>query len=178
WLAARFYGLPEDFTTGYARHIGAVDLKAVSGAVQRWITPDRAAVVVVGPAERLRAQLEPLGAVEVLQGGGTVAGPPPASPEQRKRGRELLDQALQAHGGRARLEGIRRSNVTSQVALGMGPLPVRGTLTIMRIEPDRMVLLTDVQGQHSRQILEGNRAWSEVAEDSTGAHEGDSTAVT
>lgn len=175
-LAMSFYGLPADFSARYAERLGAITGATAGTAIRRWCDPSRAAVLVIGPAARLKSQFEALGAVEVLPAGGTIAGPPPTADEQ-KRGRELVQLAVVAHGGRAKLESIKSTTVTSDVQLGLGESALHGDMIQIRVEPERMVLMTKVQGQSNRQVLDGNRTWTEIADDSSSSHEGDSIAV-
>lgn len=60
-------GLPKDSLDTYRSRIRAVTLEDVAQAARDRLHPERAAIVVVGPAEALRAQLEPLGPVEVVE---------------------------------------------------------------------------------------------------------------
>jgi len=175
-LAAAFYDLPADFSTHYAEHLSAITPAAVASAVRRWADPAKAVVVAVGPADKLRAQLQGIGTLEVLPAGGTLAGSPPTADEQR-RGRERIAQAVEAHGGRAKLEGVHSSRVTSGVMLGIGDNAIRGEIVQIRAEPERLVLLTKVQGQQNRQVLDHGRTWTETDVDTVAAKEGDSLAV-
>jgi len=60
------YGLPRDTLDTYRRRVRAVTVEETSAVARELIDPARSSIVVVGPAETLRAQLEPFGAVEVL----------------------------------------------------------------------------------------------------------------
>lgn len=62
------YGFPDDYWATYRDRLLAVTAADVQEAARRRLMPDAAAVVVVGDAERLRADLEALdaGPVEVL----------------------------------------------------------------------------------------------------------------
>jgi zinc protease len=59
------YGLPRDSLDTYRRRLRAVTVEQTAEVARALIDPARASIVVVGPAEALRAQLEPFGAVEV-----------------------------------------------------------------------------------------------------------------
>jgi zinc protease len=60
-------GLPEDSLDTYRGRIRALEPADVAEAAQRWLHPERAAIVVVGPAEALAPQLEGLGPVEIVK---------------------------------------------------------------------------------------------------------------
>ncbi len=59
------YGLPDDYYDRYLRALGSLTREDVQQAARRHLFPDRLAIVAVGPAETLRAQLEPLGEVVI-----------------------------------------------------------------------------------------------------------------
>jgi zinc protease len=60
------YGLPEDSLDTYRGRIRAVSVDQVADAARALIHPDRAGIVVVGPAAEITPQLEGLGPVEVV----------------------------------------------------------------------------------------------------------------
>ena len=59
------YDLPPDSLDSYRGRVRAVTVAETSAAARELIDPARASIVVVGPAETLRPQLEPFGTVEV-----------------------------------------------------------------------------------------------------------------
>jgi zinc protease len=61
------YGLPRDSLDSYRRRMRAVTVAETAAAAGELIHPARASIVVVGPAEPLRSQLEPFGRVEVVE---------------------------------------------------------------------------------------------------------------
>ena len=61
------HGLPEDSLDTYRARVRAVTLEDVAAAAQARLHPDRAAIVVLGPAAELVPQLEDLGPVEVRE---------------------------------------------------------------------------------------------------------------
>jgi len=61
------YDLPRDSLDTYRSRVRALDVEDTAEAARRFVHPDRAAIVVLGPAETLRPQLERFGPVEVVQ---------------------------------------------------------------------------------------------------------------
>ena len=59
------YGLPDDSLDTYRGRVAAVNVAETTEASAR-LHPDRAAIVVVGPAALLEPQLEGLGPIEVV----------------------------------------------------------------------------------------------------------------
>ncbi len=60
------HGLPEDSLDTYRTRVRATTPAQIAELAQRLLHPERGAIVLVGPAERLRPQLEGLGPVEVV----------------------------------------------------------------------------------------------------------------
>jgi zinc protease len=60
------HGLPEDSLDTYRARVRATTPETVAELAQRLLHPERAAIVLVGPAEALRPQLEGLGPIEVV----------------------------------------------------------------------------------------------------------------
>jgi len=61
------YGLPEDLLDTYRSRVRAVTVEDTARLARELLHPERAAIIVVGPAEVLREQLEDLGNIEVVQ---------------------------------------------------------------------------------------------------------------
>jgi zinc protease len=61
------YGLPEDSLDTYRARVRAVTTAEVARTAERLLHPERAAIVLVGPAAELRTQAEGLGPVEIVQ---------------------------------------------------------------------------------------------------------------
>jgi zinc protease len=61
------YGLPPDSLDTYRGRVWAVTPEQTAAIARDLIHPGRTSIVVVGPAETLRPQLEPFGAVEVVK---------------------------------------------------------------------------------------------------------------
>ena len=61
------YGLPRDSLDTYRTRVREAAAADVQQAARERLHPERAAIVVVGPAAALRPQLEPLGPLEVVQ---------------------------------------------------------------------------------------------------------------
>ncbi|MFO0689026.1 MAG: pitrilysin family protein [Myxococcota bacterium] len=61
------HGLPEDSLDTFRARVGETTLEQVRAAAKDRLHPERAAIVVLGPAEKLVPQLESLGPVEVVK---------------------------------------------------------------------------------------------------------------
>jgi zinc protease len=61
------YGLPEDSLDTFRARVRATTPEQIAALSGRLLHPERAAIVLVGPAEALRPQLEGLGPIEVVK---------------------------------------------------------------------------------------------------------------
>ena len=61
------YGLPTDLLDTYRARVNEVTVSKTDQVAQELLHPDRAAIVLLGPADQLRSQFESLGKVEVVQ---------------------------------------------------------------------------------------------------------------
>jgi zinc protease len=62
-LSRELYGLPADYLTSFRSHIDAVTVADVQRVAQKYFLADRAAIVIVGDADKLRAPLKEIGEV-------------------------------------------------------------------------------------------------------------------
>ena len=61
------YGLPEDSLDTYRARVRATTPEKIAELAVRLLHPERAAIVLVGPAEALRPQVEGLGPIEIVK---------------------------------------------------------------------------------------------------------------
>ena len=165
WMGLQFLGQGRAEIDGLPARIAAVQTAGIADVAKRWLDPDHAAIVVVGPADKLKPQLEPLGSVEVVrleapQAGRVTIDTVAATPERLQHGRQVLDQALVAHGGLDSLRGIHDSISDADITLSSGGQQFSGHLTQTRKEPYRMAYFTRFETLESTQILDGLQAWS------------------
>jgi zinc protease len=59
------FSLPDDYYTNLHDEIDQVDSQQIGEVARRYLHPDRLAIVAVGPAEQLAAQLGPLGPIKI-----------------------------------------------------------------------------------------------------------------
>jgi zinc protease len=182
WLLADFAGFPADYFDAYGARVGALTPQELQSAARREADSERPFIVAVGPAGRIRPLLEAIGPVEIM----TIDRLPEAvaaadtlgahSAEQEAAGRKLISQSLAAHGGRSRLAVVKSSVVDAAIRFQVPGSEVSGTMRQIRKEPDKLALVTSVRGVDTRQVLNGDRTWTVIAESDT-ALEGDSLAV-
>jgi predicted Zn-dependent peptidase len=176
WQSAQFEGLTADELMGTPGRIAATTADQVADVTRRWLDPGHAVVLVAGPADRLRAGLAGLGAIEdtalepitaftALAGHDTLAV---ATPERVAHARQVVARALEAHGGLAALRGIRDSEIKGQTMLGSPAGDVPAAIDQVRKEPYRLLSVVQVLMRESRQVLNGSRGWFQASVDSLG----------
>ncbi len=190
WLALEAAHVPGAELDAFPAHVEAVTAAQVRAALQRWVDPARMVIVAVGPASVLRPQLARFGAVTVVQeampaaAAGPAAATPAASsslgsatPEQRRRGRAVIAQAMIAHGGEARLRRVEDTVMEGDMTIATPEgKDTMGQLQQVRKDPWKMLLATRFMGFDTQQVLNGRRGWSRYAGDSVVVSDADSTA--
>lgn len=165
WCIGALQGLPADFEDARQAGLDRAGASDVVVAARRWFDPTHADIAVVGPAEQLAADLEKLGDVQAFTADGSefprglLPAPEPPTAEAIAHGRELVRQAIAAHGGLDKLRGIKDSSVEYDVTLYVLGREVSGRMSQVRKEPYRMHFTTWIGGIETRQTLDGNRGW-------------------
>ena len=185
WMAGILYPRPAGGTSDYAARLSAITAAGVREALARRVPPDAMALVAVGPADRLRPQLQALGAIEVVpaEAAAEVVESPAtargvATAEQGIRGRALAAQALAAHGGLERLRGVRDSRIEGDmVMMPGGANTLSGRIVQVRKDPDRFRFETAFSVFKSVQVLDGQSGWSRAGDPPAPVEDADSVSV-
>lgn len=185
WMAAALYAGAGDRLADPPGRIASVAGEEARAAIARWLGAEGVTLVAVGPAEVLRPQLERFGPVEVvpLAAAIEVVETPSATRSeptdaQLAQGRTLVERALAAHGGAAKLRGIRESSLEGEVVMTPGPREQTGQVLQLRKDPQRFLFSLTVSVLQSVQVLNGERAWSLSGEGGGVAEDLDSLTVT
>jgi zinc protease len=175
WLAGDAAGLPPGHLGAWPESLASATLAPAARALEGGGT-----LLLAGPAARMRGALAGLGRVDTVTAeDATDSGraEAPATPEQRRRGRQLVEAALAAHGG-ARLRAVRTSYVDGEMRMSPGGQEVIGEVRWLRVDPARLVYTTRFLEFELRQVLDGDRGWAlSHAADSAALLPADSTAL-
>jgi predicted Zn-dependent peptidase len=168
WLAAQAESVSWRQVAATPERLAALSGQQIGAAAVRWLDPSRACLVVTGPADKLRRQLEGWGTAEVVavntpsvsaQARPTTVTTTPTL-EQLTRGRRQVERAVEAHGGLAKLRGVKDSTIEGDVVMMSEGRQLNGTLRQTRKEPYRMSFMTDFFTFETHQVLDGDRAWA------------------
>jgi predicted Zn-dependent peptidase len=176
WLAGDAAGLPAGHLDSMPAAFLAADCAGVARAIQSGY-----ALLLEGPAERMKGRLAPLGEIQTLgpegEPGVADAGAN-ATPEQRRRGKQLIAQAVAAHGGAAKLAAARVSEMHGDLKLTVAGRELTGEVRTLRVDPDRLAYTTRLLEFEHRQVLDGARGWAlSMVGDSAALVPSDTTAL-
>jgi len=174
WLQGDAAGLPAGHLSRMPGDMAAASLADVARKLGGGAT-----LLLAGPAERMKGRLAALGAVETLTPeGGLGVSAAPVSAEQRRRGKQLVALAVTAHGGAAKLQAARVSEIDGDVQLNMAGQELSGEVRYLRVDPDRLAYTTRLLQFEHRQVLDGGRGWAlSTAGDSSALIPSDSTSL-
>ena len=184
WMAAMLYARAGERLFDYPDQIAALTAGGVRDAFARRIAPDRMVLVAVGPADRLRPQLEGLGPVEIVpaEAAAEVVETPStargaATSAQIVRGRALVGQAAAAHGGLERLRSIKDSTIEGEIDMSSGTQALSGRILQVRKDPERFRFETTFSVLKSLQVLDGASGWSRAGDPPAPIEDLDSVSV-
>ncbi len=159
-----FNGLPEDFLFKTKDEVEKVDPPAVLAAAQKNLRPDALNIIVVGKGSDFEMPLDQAGLGPVTNVDITIPSAEQkteltVTPDNLKKGQELLTKAVQANGG---LDNFKKVNAISS----------KGVLTIMAqgrefplnfesmtVYPDKNLQVMTMMGQKMYNIRNGNTGW-------------------
>ncbi len=140
-----YYGMPTDWLERYRAGIDKASAADIARVAAQYITPERFAILVVGPVEGRDEPLSTFGTVTTLD--ITIAEPPSAAapaaaaaatPASVSAGRALVDKAVSAMGGAAVVDGVKTYRETSAVTVTtpQGEMELQSTLLVA--PPDKV----------------------------------------
>ena len=162
WSEAALLELPDDVARRTSDRLASLSAAEIRAAAARWMVPESLSVVAAGPADTLKALLAGRGPVTV------IAPPAPPSmadtlaltPENSAAATRIVNQALEAHGGRDSLVSIHDSAIEMRVNVGQPGLAGDGTVQELRKDPYKMATHMTLKEFEMREVLNGDQGWS------------------
>jgi len=155
-----FYGYPKDFSERTKAGVEKVTKANVMAAAAKYLKPDRVRILVVGRKEDFDEPLSNLGTVNVID----IAIPQPeqavpeASQEAVAKGEHLLQEAIQAIGGREALLAVKNVKVSMQAT--QGGMTFSGTAVFAY--PDKVHMVMNSPYGEITMVVTQDAAWMSV----------------
>lgn len=159
------YHMPADYYKNYLKSVAAVTAPDVEGAAQRYVTPGRVNIVLVGNAAEFADSLSRFGKVQYVD----MYGNPVGAPEKKALPASLtpdsvITRYLDAIGGREKLAGVR--DMTMDLDARMMGQPI--TVTRRYLVPGYFDMVMELATQHMK-VLTVRVAGDSVRMESRGA---------
>jgi zinc protease len=171
WAAIDFYDLGTDYFDRYGDRVRAVTPADVKAAADKYLRSENVAIVAVSTADSVQAQLERFGEVEVLDFRSPTGAIPQSKPteavapgvlsaESVARAKAVVDRAVQAHGGAAKLRGVKDVASRSTMSITTPNGTIDGQIAVSVRMPDKSRIEMTMLGQSGVQVLNGDKAWA------------------
>jgi len=98
--------LPADYYANYLKNIAAVSAEDVTAMANKFVTPDKAYIVVVGKASEVAPKLERFGTLKYFDVYGNEVDPSKAEVPEGLTAEQVISDYLKAIGGEDKLEAI------------------------------------------------------------------------
>jgi predicted Zn-dependent peptidase len=168
-----YYGLPEDFLNQEKEKVEKVTPEDVVAAAKRNLHPDQLKVLVVGKGADFEIPLDQLdmGTVDTLDisiPSGEEKKELAITPDNIKKGTELLAMAAEAHGGVAAFKAVKSMSSQGKliVVTPNGDFPV--TFQTVDVFPNKSYSLVEMMGNKMYDIWAGSVGWKMVGPGTVG----------
>lgn len=171
WAAVDLYGLGTDYFDRYAERVRAVTPADVKRVADERLHTDKLAIVGVSTASEVKSQFEKYGTVEVLDyrsPTGTIPQSRPAqavspdvlTPEAVAKAGAVVERALKAHGGAAKLRAVKDVSVRQDIKLATPNGSLEGQMAVSVKLPSKTRVELTMLGQRGVQVLNDQQGWS------------------
>ena len=175
-LAAALHGLPPTYVRDFGVELGEVSGQAARASAARWLDGKNLVVVIAGDARRIEPQLKEAGfTYDKLSASDPVAKyqrdalakkrAAPVDPRKAAAARAVLDAALAAKGGAARLRAVKTFSWKGKAELNLPGGKVQAQVEKRFVAPDKlrldMTLSMNGQTLTITTVLDGNKGWAE-----------------
>jgi len=159
-----FYGLPEDFLFQEKENVEKVTPDDVIAASTKNLHPDALQILVVGKGEDFSTPLEQLGlgpveTIDITIPSGEEKKELAITPENLKKGKEILLKGVEAHGG---VESFKKINSVSRkgtILFSMGGQEIPVSVESIEVFADKSRSVMNFMGQTVYQIRNGKTGW-------------------
>jgi len=163
-----YYGLPEDFLQKQKEQVEQVKPEDVIAAAKNNLKPDQLKVLVVGNSAEFEMPLEdlnmgPVDTIDITIPSGEEEKELAITPENLKKGAQLMEMACETHGGIASFKNIESlsSEGTMTISMPQGDFPI--TFTSIDIFPDGSYTVAEAMGSKMYDVRMGSSGWKTTA---------------
>jgi hypothetical protein len=139
-LSKARYNLPDDYYTTYLQRLEAVTAEDVMAAAQKYISPDRAYVVVVGNQEEVQEDLSGLGDLEVLDIYGNPVEAPKSAGEVSAQ--QVFQSYIEAIGGMEKVKAVNDYTIVMNASVQGQTLEMKQ----VRKKPGKLMITVSMMG--------------------------------
>lgn len=174
-IGAELHGFGKEYLANYPIAVGKVDVESAKRAAAEVLDPRAYVIVMVGDAKDLEPQLKKDGwryeKVSFAQPvSPDVEKPePPADPKAIAAAKRLVDEALAAKGGKAKLAAIKGVKQVASGTTSIGPQTVPVETERVFVLPDKMRIDALIAGRIKVIIgVDGKKGWQQSTDPKTG----------
>ena len=162
------YGLPEDYWVNYRKNVQAITREQLAAALQKFLQIDKLTVVAVGNSKEFAKALEAYGPTRVIKGDDIdfttadllkVKEKVVVSAATTAAAKALIDQAITAMGGLAKLQSIKDISMKGKLHLTVAQGSFDATTEETILYPDRYKMVMTLPMMALTQALDGATGW-------------------
>jgi zinc protease len=167
-LTTAVYNLPEDYYPTYRQRLQSLTREQMSAALQKFLQPDKLSIIAVGNAKEFAKGLEVYGPQRIIKGDDldfVAAGMVKvkekivATADGAAKGKALVDAAVKAMGGLAKLQSVKDYSSTGKLKLTLPQGAMEADTTEEVLYPDRYKMTMKLPMGVIVQSLDGQSGW-------------------
>jgi len=174
-IGAELHNFGREYLTNFPLQVGKVDADSAKAAAADILDPKSYVLVMVGDAKDLEPQLQKAGwKYQKVAFNEPISPPPPVpetpiDPKQAAVAKQLVDEALVAKGGKAKLAAIKAFKVVQSGTTTIGGQNVPIEIERLSVFPDRMRIdATLAQRVKVVYAIDGKKGWQIAPDQKTG----------
>ena len=157
------YGMPKDYYQNYLKNLAAVTAEDVQAISRKYISPDKAHIVVVGSKDDVAKTLARFGKVSMydnygqpLQETKTAAAPPGMTADA------VMKKYIAAIGGEKAITGIKDIKTVAKGKVAVQGQEFAMTITEMKKAPSQSKMTVEAMGMVvNKKVLNGDKGYEE-----------------
>ena len=151
--------LPADYYANYLKRIDAITAEDIQQVAQKYIRPDKANVIIVGKAEDIAPKMKEHGEVVFLDNKGNLTDDPTKVVVADIGVNEILENYIDAIGGREAVDAVETIQYKSTATLSMGGQSLDLQRNVFMKAPDKYLDQTILPMGEQNQVYNGGDAF-------------------